>query len=83
MCGRALGKEWIYKRFWLVVMETALEAVKVAVMEAVTVAVMEAESVAVMEAASMRLSKPMTDIEETGTREMNRSVVFAFFLLLS
>lgn len=75
MCGRALGKEWIYKRFWLVVMETALEAVMVAVMEAV--------AVAVMEAASMRLSKPMTDREETGTREMNRSVVFAFFLLLS
>lgn len=71
--------ECLYKRFWLVVMETALEAVMVAVMEAVTVAVMEA----VMEVASMRLSKPMTDREGTGTREMNRSVVFAFFLLLS
>ena len=79
--------EWLYKRFWLVVMETALEAVMVAVMEAVTATVRVAVSVAVMEAASvaasMRLEKPMTDREVTGTREMNRSVVFAFFLLLS
>lgn len=51
----------------------------VVVMEAVLVAVLVTAKVLVSGAALKRLEKPMTGREESGTREMKRSVVFALF----